>query len=208
MRKIYHLEICKRALADYFSARALDIIMKANIGQDKVRYQFKHPHFHFDSNEFEASFNYIEEQRQIILEINNSFDKLRASWQAFGRLTHVVQDFYAHSNYIQLWLNTFSYTNTPTPQQVVAMDMDILQDPDLHSGNVYILDWLAFIPGFYAIAHYLSPADSHTHMNLDHPDRGMQFSYAVEAAVKRTVYEYNQITRLLDPSNLALFKDF
>ena len=207
MRKIYHLEICERALADYFSSRALDIIIKANVGQDKIRYQFKYPHFHFDSNAFEASFNYIEEQRQIILEINNSFDKLWGSWQAFGRLTHVVQDFYAHSNYIQLWLNTISYQEKPAPQQVDAIDMEIMQDPDLHSGNVSFLDWLAFIPGFNAIAHYLTPADSHTHMNLDHPDRGMQFSYSIEAAVKRTVYEYNQITRLLDPSKLALLKD-
>ncbi|MFN2234852.1 MAG: zinc dependent phospholipase C family protein [Anaerolineales bacterium] len=207
MQKIYHLEICKRALADQFSTKALDVIIKANIGQDKIRYQFKHPQFHFDSNAFEASFNYIEEQRQIILEINHSFNKLQASWQAFGRLTHVVQDFYAHSNYIQLWLNTFQFQEKPTPQQVVAMDMDILRDPQLHSGNVYFLDWLAFIPGFYAIAHYLTPTDSHTHMNLDHPNRGMQFSYAIEAAVKRTVFEYNQTTALLDSEKLRLFKD-
>lgn len=207
MQKIYHLEICKRALVDQFSSRALDEIIRANIGQDKIRYQLKHPHFHFDSNAFEASFNYIEEQRQIILETNNSFDKLQASWQAFGKLTHVVQDFYAHSNYIQLWLNKFSYEEKPTPQFVVAMDMEILQDPDLHSGNVYILDWLAFIPGFYAIAHYLTPADSHTRMNLDHPNRGMQFSYAIEAAVKRTAYEFKQTAALLGWSKLALFKD-
>ena len=207
MQKIYHLEICKRALVDQFSSRSLDVIIKANIGQDKIRYQFKHPHFHFDSNAFEASFNYIEEQRQIILEINNSFNKLQASWQAFGRLTHAVQDFYAHSNYIQLWLNKFPYEEKPTPQFVVAMDMEILQDPNLHSGNVYILDWLAFIPGFYAIAYYLTPADSHTHMNLDHPDRGMQFSYAIEAAVMRTAYEYRQTAALLGSSKLALFKD-
>jgi hypothetical protein len=207
MQKIYHLEICKRALADQFSTRALDVIIKANIGQDKIRYQFKHPHFHFDSNAFEASLNYIDEQRQIILEINNSFEKLLASWQAFGRLTHVVQDFYAHSNYIQLWLNTFPHTEKPTPQQVDAMDMKILQDPDLHSGNVYILDWLAFIPGFYATAHYLTPSDSHTHMNLDHPGRGIEFSFAIEAALKRTVYEYNQTALLLGSNKLALFND-
>lgn len=207
MQKIYHLEICKRALVAQFSSRSLDVIFKANIGQDKIRYQFKHPHFHFDSNAFEASFNYIEEQRQIILEINKSFGKLQASWQAFGRLTHVVQDFYAHSNYIQLWLNKFPYEEKPTPQFVVAMDMEILQDPNLHSGNVYIFDWLAFIPGFYAIAHHLTPADSHTHMNLDHPDRGMQFSYAIEAAVMRTAYEFKQTAALLGSSKLALFKD-
>ena len=207
MRKTYHLEICERALADQFSSRALDVIIKANIRQDKIRYQFKHPHFHFDSNAFEASFNYIKEQRQIILEISDSFDKLQASWQAFGRLTHVVQDFYAHSNYIQLWLNTFSSQEKPYPQQVVAMDMEILQDPNLHSGNIYFLYWLAFIPWFYAIAHYLAPKDSHTHMNLDHPNRGMQFSYAIEAAVKRTVYEYNQTTALLGSERSSLFKD-
>jgi hypothetical protein len=207
MHKIYHLEICERALADQFSTRALDVIIKANIRQDKIRYQFKHPHFHFDSNAFMASFNYIEEQRQIVLEINDSFDRLQASWQAFGRLTHVVQDFYAHSNYIQLWLNSFSNQEKPAHHLVDAMDIEILQDPNLRSGNVYFLDWLAFIPGFYTIAHYLSPTDSHTHMNLDHPNRGKQFSYAIEAAVKRTVYEYNQTAALLRSDRLSLFKD-
>jgi hypothetical protein len=87
------------------------------------------------------------------------------------------------------------------------MDMDIMRNSQLQSGNVYFLDWLAFIPGFYAITHYLTPADSHTHMNLDHPNRGMQFSYAMEAAVKRTVYEYHQIATLLGSKKLSLFKD-
>ena len=27
----------------------------------------------------------------------------RQAWQAFGRLTHTAQDFYAHSNYVALW---------------------------------------------------------------------------------------------------------
>ena len=207
MRKIYHLEICKRALADQISYRALNVISKANIGQDNIRYQFRHPHFHFDSNAFEVSYKYIEDQRNIVMEINNSDEKLHSAWKAFGRLTHVVQDFYAHSNYIQLWLDSFSNQEKPPPQQVDSMDIKIMQDPDLHSGNVYLLDWLAFIPGFYGLSRYLTPTNSHTNMNLDHPNRGMQFSYAIEAAVKRTVYEYNQIAALLSPSRLALFKD-
>lgn len=207
MIKPYHIEICKRALGKTFSPRALDTIITANIRQDRVRYQFNHPHFHFDSNAFEASDNYIKEQRQIVLDINKSMRKLQSAWQAFGKITHVVQDFYAHSNYIQLWINAFHNVDSPTPQQVNALDTNTLHHPELHSGNVYFWDLLAFIPGFYSLARYLTPENSHTHMNLDHPGRGPLFPYAIEAAVKRTDFEYVKISDMIGSTKLALFRD-
>ena len=207
MLKPYHIEICKRALGNIFSPRALDTIITANIGQDRVRYQFKHPHFHFDSDAFEASNKYINEQRKIVLGINKSTEYLQSSWQAFGRITHVVQDFYAHSNYIQLWINALSNGNITTPQQVNPLDTKTLQHPKLHSGKINFWDWLAFIPGFYPLARYLTPEDSHTHMNLDHPGRGPLFPYAIEAAVKRTDLEYVQIADRLGSTKLAYFRD-
>jgi len=38
------------------------------------------------------------------------------------------------------------------------------------------------------------PEDSHGHMNLDHPERGPLFTFAVEAAVKRTIHEFETIS--------------
>jgi len=41
------------------------------------------------------------------------------------------------------------------------------------------------------------PADSHARMNLDHPGRGPLFPYAMEAAVARTVIEYDRVLAAL-----------
>jgi hypothetical protein len=207
MRKKFHIEICQRALAGDFSPRALAVIIAANLGQDHIRYQVRHPHFHFDSNAFEAGHNYVHQQRQIVMDILHAGKDPKPAWKAFGRMTHTVQDFYAHTNYIQLWVDAHSNGDVPSPDQVGALDPRILRHPDLHSGNVYFWDWLGFVPGFYPLAYRLTPKDSHTHMNLDHPDRGPLFPYAFEAAVKRTVYELAQVVEHLDEPDLAWFTD-
>ena len=221
MLREYHIQICQRALGNTFSARALEVIIAATVGQDHIRYQFKHPHFHFDTNAFEAGDAYIEKQRQIVLETlkpcegsDNSirqknpttFGRFDISpvWEAFGRLTHSVQDFYAHTNYVQLWVESQPNEDVPPPSQIGALDPKILQHPKLHSGTVYLWDWLAFVPGFYALAYRLTPEDSHTHMNLDHPRRGPLFPYAFTAAVKRTTYEFEQIATKLGETRRAL----
>ncbi|MDQ3005534.1 MAG: hypothetical protein M3R47_09155, partial [Chloroflexota bacterium] len=100
----YHIEIISAALADCFSPRALSAISKANVYQDRLSGQFGHDEFHFDNNAFDKSYAYIEEQRSLTL---SSLQKKEApsAWSAFGRLTHSAQDFYAHSNYITLWLS-------------------------------------------------------------------------------------------------------
>lgn len=63
MKIPYHRDITTRALEKEVSPRALQVIVRANIGQDGLRYQFGHDHFHFDSNSFDAAYAYIEEQR-------------------------------------------------------------------------------------------------------------------------------------------------
>jgi len=207
MLQKFHQQICQQALEPYFSSRALDLIIKANLGQDQIRYQIGHPHFHFDSNSFDSAQRYIADQRWIVLETSQSRGEPSLAWQAFGRLTHAGQDFYAHSNYIRLWAATYSKRELPEPNQVAALNPDILQHPELHSGNIYIWDWLAFIPGFHSLAYRLTPGDSHTHMNLDSPKQGPLFPYAFDAALKRTIFEYEQIARELDGDSLAFFTD-
>jgi hypothetical protein len=207
MLKEFHIEICQRALKPHFSSRALKVIIQANLKQDHIRYQLKHPHFHFDSNAFEESYAFIDQQRQIILDSLRSTAEPKISWEAFGRLTHTVQDFYAHSNYVQLWIDANQDRDILSPEQIQPMDSEIINHPNLHSGKVYFLDWLAYVPGFYRLASRFSPKDSHTNMNLDHPGRGSLFPLAMEAAVKCTAFEFKRIADILDPSTLNQFKD-
>ena len=69
-----------------------------------MRGQIGHDEYHFDNNAFEKSYAYIEEQRALTISSLMANDVFSA-WSAFGRLTHTVQDFYSHSNYVDLWLS-------------------------------------------------------------------------------------------------------
>ena len=207
MLKEYHIEICQRALSGDLSARAIEIIIGANLGQDQIRYQFFHPHFHFDANAFERGYAYMEAQRNIILATLRSGDNPFPAWQAFGRLSHAGQDFYAHSNYVQLWFDAHSPNDNSSPSQIDALDSKILEHPQLHSGKIYFWDWVAFIPGLYNLGLRMTPKDSHTHMNLDHPKRGPFFPFAIEAAIQRTVFEFKKIAGMLTVDELMQFTD-
>ena len=67
--KHYHIEICQRALGNFFSPRALRKIISANVAQDGLLGQIGHPEFHFDDNAIDLGYAYIEKQRQIISQI-------------------------------------------------------------------------------------------------------------------------------------------
>ena len=166
--------------------------------------QIGHDEYHFDNNAFDKSYNYIEEQRELT---NSSLlaNDVQAAWAAFGRLTHTVQDFYAHSNYIDLWLSRQSGGGAPDPYEVVPLDMELIHSGQLRSGKVYPLELLTFIPFLKPYVMSILPRDSHGWMNLDAPQRGPNFKYAFQAAVKRTKIEFEKTTQGLPENALKLF---
>lgn len=201
----YHIAITRQAVGADFSPRALQVILRANLGQDSPHNQIGRDHFHFDNNKFEESFAYIEEQRAKIFEELTRTDA-RSSWQAFGRMIHTVQDFYAHSDYIPRWLSSFNGNTPPAPEKVDPVSSEILNHPDLHTGRIYHpLDALAFLPFLRKFALSRLPADSHAHMNHDSPQNSAQFDYVFHASVKRTRMEYEATTAHLSPSLLLIF---
>ena len=197
----HHIEITRQAIGAEVGRRALHSILRANCAQDGLRYQLGHDHFHFDNNQFEKSNNYIEEQRALIHPSLERGDT-ESAWQAFGRMIHTVQDFYAHSDYIPRWLSRFSGGTPPAPEEVDPVSPDILQDPELRSGKLYYpVEALAFIPFLKKSILPHLPADSHAHMNLDDFDDKGFFDYVFHASVKRTKIEFEKTMALL-PSNL------
>src|SRR5262245_51635536 len=128
----YHVEIMLASVGDHFSPRAISEIIYANARQDRLQGQFGHDEYHFDNNAFEKTYAYIEEQRALVVASLNQKDALSA-WQAFGRFLHSVQDFYAHSNYITLWVNRFNVQALPTPAEIDPVDLTLLNSPDLRS---------------------------------------------------------------------------
>ena len=207
MLPTFHVEILHLALDEVFSPRALKIIIKANLHQDRPRGQIGHDEYHFDNNAFDKSYAYLEEQRTLIVSSLLANDVLSA-WSAFGRLTHTAQDFYAHSNYIPLWLSKQPANGTlPAPSEAPAMDPDLLHSGKLRSGKVYPLEVLTLIPGFRPLVLSVLPRDAHGWMNLDSPARGSSFQYAFQAAVKRTKIEFERTTKDLPNDLFALFVD-
>ena len=200
----YHEAITRKALSAHFSPRALDDIVVANLGQDNLRGQIGHDEYHFDNNAFDQGYAYIEEQRALLYAALEK-DDAPSAWAAFGRLTHTAQDFYAHSNYVDLWLAGFD-GNPPPPPEIDPMVEELLNSPNLHSGKLYYpLEAFSFVPFLKRFVMPLLPKDSHAHMNLDSPKRGTRFAYAFEAAVVRTGVEFENTKAKLEARQQAVF---
>ena len=202
-----HAQMIHQALGEFFSPRALQGIIAANLGQDGLRGQLAHEEYHFDNNAFEKSCAYLDEQRRLTLSALKMGDA-PAAWAAFGRLTHTAQDFYSHSNYVALWLARHADPTPPAPREIDPVDPDLVASPELHSGKLYYpQEALYFIPALRTIALSFLPRDSHAHMNLDSAERGPNFEYAFQAAAKRTRLEFEQIRSALSVDELAVFAD-
>ena len=203
----YHIEILLASLRGRFSPRAMSVIIQANIDQDRLSGLVGHDEFHFDNNAFEKTYAYIEEQRSLVISSLKSGDA-DSAWRAFGRFLHSVQDFYAHSNYITLWIDRFDGQTPLPPPKVDPMDPSLVNSPDLRSGKVYFpLDWLYFFKRLRPAVLRLIPRDSHAWMNLDSPEQGFKFDYAMHAAIKRTVIEFEQTTAGFSDEICSLFLD-
>jgi hypothetical protein len=201
-----HEEMTREALGANFSPRALEIIIAANRKQDALSAQIGHDEYHFDNNAIDEGLRYIKEQRGFVLAALLSPGVLSA-WIAFGRLTHTAQDFYAHTNYIPMWLDQFDGT-PPAPLEVDPVQKSLIQSPSLHSGKIYFpMDVLYFVPFLRKFSLALLPHDSHGKMNLDSPKQGPRFAYARAAAVKRTQHEFEILQKILTPEMFAKFTD-
>jgi len=203
-----HKEMTCEALSALVSSRALEVIVAANCKQDSPRGQLGHDEYHFDNSAIEEGLRYINEQRGFIMASLLSASAISA-WIAFGRLTHTVQDFYAHTNYVSLWLDAHAQNDTlPAPPEIDPVQKSLIESPKLCSGRVYFpLDMLYFIPFLRKLSLALLPRDSHGWMNLDSPEQGSLFKYARFAAVKRTQYEFELLRNILTPEMFAKFID-
>jgi len=183
MKTKYHIEITELALRDHFSPGALAEIVNANIRQDKIANQFGHDEIHFDGSAFKQGFAYIDNQLDIILQ-NIITDEYLPARQAFGRMLHSWQDFYSHSNYVELWLAKHPDAQ---PEGISHNDGTILSHPELKSGKNYgLIEFIAMIPGIASLVIPRMPTDSHAKMNHDAPQAHPNFYFSYWAAVYKT----------------------
>ncbi len=207
MMKPVHVQMMRRAVGDRFSPRALAVIIDANLGVDSVPNLLGHDEYHFDNNAFDRSRAYMGGQRALIRPALER-GAAKAAWEAFGRLTHTAQDFYAHSNYVDLWLACQPNGMVPAPNEIDPLDDALVENPSLRSGKMYFpLGFLSFIPGIKKLVIPLMPRDSHAWMNLDSEARGPMFEYAFQAAVKRTRFEFEDVMKGLSRDLRQVFTD-
>lgn len=206
----YHVSITRNAVSERISPRAREAIIAANLKQDHLLTgQVGHDEYHYDNNAIAESDRYLEAQRALTISALKNDDP-PAAWAAFGRLLHTAQDFYAHSNYVDLWLARFigNGQTPPPPSKIEPLMDELVHSPELHSGRIY-LPWelLSFIPGIKHVAIPLLPEDSHARMQIDSPASGKRFDYAYEAAIKRTRYELDKTVAGMTDGQEALFMD-
>jgi hypothetical protein len=191
----YHSQVTRQALESSFDERALRQVIRANLAQDSlISVLGVAPHHHVDDDKIAEAAAYVEEQHSIIVALSADPQGAKAQRVALGRLLHTVQDFYSHSNYVDLWLAKQSRSaemGDPTPEQIDPLDAEILQHPDLRTGHyVPLLGPLYLVPVLGRwLARLYTPANSHEAMNLDSPSRGPRFFYALQAALKRSHHE-------------------
>jgi hypothetical protein len=195
MQSRYHIELITDTLSSYFDPQALQQIIDANLGQDAFEYLLgKYPQYHFDDNQIAKSLAYVEQEHSQIVTLASTPGTGTAQRAAFGRLSHAVHDFYAHSNYVDLWLEANDGLINTKAEQIDGLAPTLLSHPQLYSGSFKVwFDSLYYIPGFRPILRklYLRP-DSHEAMNLDDPGQGPKFYYAMVAAKQRTLHEYKR----------------
>lgn len=186
MHKPYHIKLCRAALEESFSPAALEAIIQANLRQDSLLNLLK-SEYHFDANAFEKAFIYTREQENRVLGSMRRGDVPDAR-RAFGRLTHALQDYYAHTNYAALWLEANPGHRLDQDGPVDPVNPEITGSSRLVAARVYYpLEALTVFPGLVPALQRRLPPDSHANMNLDYPGRGPLFEFAMSAALQRTI---------------------
>ena len=94
----------------------------------------------------------------------------------------------------------------PPPPEIEPLKKELIKSPSLRSGKIYFpLDALYYFKSLRPLALALLPKDSHGWMNLDSPEQGFKFEYAMQAAIKRTRIEYEQTLSGLPRELLSMF---
>lgn len=198
MQARYHVQITRAAVGDRFSRIDFRRIVRANLSQDRLQYLVFHPQLHFDGGALRDAQAYISQQRRLAVRRLLTHGDRAGALDAFGRLAHTRQDFYAHSNWVELWVAQHGGLDRVTPDDV-EICLNPLAVPGLISGNGSVIHFLACRVPLYGRWHarHLTPPDDHEAMNLDHPGRGPLFPFAVAAATKHTAVELETLLRML-----------
>jgi RHS repeat-associated protein len=101
----YHADILRMALNGK-AGFDIDVVIRANQWQDTHQYS---PFLHFDANQFKRSISYVEGELAVF--------RLTGDNEAFGKASHPIADFFAHSNFVDLYVD-YQRTLTNDPDRI------------------------------------------------------------------------------------------
>lgn len=191
-----------------FSERAVREINFSNEHTDDPAFQTK-PSYHFDNEEFSSgSSRLVNLKEQIITKITSDNAPLGSARSDLGGALHTLQDFYAHSNWIELGNNDINsklgrelFTGATKSDRTCPTDPAILGDAGLSqltSGYFLFNKGLCGVPTGKC-RHGVKLLGCSSGLNKDDPSRS-GFSMARTLAVKASE---DFIQQILDDSRVA-----
>lgn len=204
----YHIAATKLVLSHNFSPVALNQIIQANLSQDSIAHLFlsSESYRHFCNDKISASLAYIEEQHALIErlarlskeQMHEAKELAQRQRMALGRLLHTVQDFYSHTNYVDLWLREHCADQSPVAAVIDGLDQALLNHYELRTAHWFVLEILFHIPIIGVLLRRVwLPPHSHEAMHLDSPERGLRFIYSMIMAQQRTAKEYQRAVKAI-----------
>jgi hypothetical protein len=213
MQSRYHIEMTRNSLGSFFAERTLLQIARANVGQDSLSsFLGQESRRHVCNCTVAESLAYIEEEHAQIAQLadnggnRNGGAVVYRQRAALGRLLHTVQDFYAHTNYVALWVAEHARRRSVDAALVELFHHDGMDAAILENSSLQVAQWSTWREPFYYVPilgrvmrQWSLPASSHEAIHLDSPRRGVYFYLAVALARKRTVAEYGRaVQRIRD----------
>jgi RHS repeat-associated protein len=174
----YHREILESSLSSHIGlkSREFALIATGNAHVDLMEMS----DMHFDNSKFIETLSKID---KLWKEIEGSCDE-ELRLHRFGQITHAIQDFYSHSNYVEEFLKA---NPNATPDDITTAIM--MSGGNLESGSFSIFSWIF-------------GTDTHKTINKDAPNTfsgsklsntgNIYFDYAKSAAIKHTTFLYQR----------------
>jgi len=186
--------------------------------------------YHFD-NRCNSEYIYTDYQAIIQKLISNPLETM-SDGESFGTRLHNLMDFYAHTNYIEVYLEFWKQQNNTSDITILPEDIPIFEDaykdaifkeqfyPEMHSGAFSML-WMLSKKADYEKARLIG-CEHHDQLNKDTdnsvkanyegngntnvgPDNQTLFEYAKTTAIKATVNIL--IKKGLENSNVIIKPD-
>ena len=196
MQGRYHVAITRDALGARWARADLELVIRANLGQDRLAGLLWHPEYHCDDSRFAETESYIARQRALFARFLQEVGMRDVALSALGRLLHARQDLYAHSNWVALWVEGQGGLDHCVPRDTPPCQ-DPLSVAQLRSGGVNLLAHALYaLPmlGRWLANRHAFPT-SHAAAHLDDPGRGPLFHFAFAAATKHSRLEFEALAR-------------